>query len=114
LTSDMFHVNPVPLEEILALQTEIQVKARAQFSNFLTEEKYPNIRKCATSLTAMFGSTYLIESAFSHMQIIKSKQCSTMTNGNLEACLILYQKSQEQGSLNVLVMVFYCSGGVSV
>lgn len=69
LASDMFQMNLAALEEILALQTEIQVKARAQSSKLLAEEKYPNIRIWATSLTAMFGSTYLFESAFSHMKI---------------------------------------------
>ena len=47
------------------------------------------IRKCATSLTALFGSTYLCQSAFSHMKIINSKFGSTMTDGHLEACLRL-------------------------
>jgi len=67
LASDMgklFQMNPSALEdETLALQTDIQVKARArgQFWNLLDEEKDPNIRKWATSLTALFGSTYLCE-----------------------------------------------------
>lgn len=42
-----FQMNPSALEDkILALQTDIQVKARAsgQFWN-LAEDKYPNIRK---------------------------------------------------------------------
>lgn len=64
LASDMFQMNLAALEEILALQTEIQVKARAQSSNLLAEEKYPNIRKCATSLTAMFVSTYCLNQPF--------------------------------------------------
>ncbi len=95
LASDMgelFQMNPSALgDEILALQTDIQMKARAsgQFWNLLAEDKYPNIRKCATSLTALFGSTYLCESAFSQMKIIKSKHRSTITNDNLEACLRL-------------------------
>ncbi|XP_057190131.1 general transcription factor II-I repeat domain-containing protein 2-like [Triplophysa rosa] len=99
LATDMgklFQMNPSALEnEILALQTDIEVKARAsgQFWDLLAEEKYPNIRKCATSLTALFGSTYLCESAFSHMKIIKSKHRSTMTNDNLEACLRLATSS---------------------
>ena len=58
-------------DEILTLQADIELKSSAhgQFLNLLTEEKYPNMRKCATSLTALFGSTYLCESAFSHMKI---------------------------------------------
>ena len=86
----LFHLNLSGVEdEILKLQADIQLKSRAhgQFWNLLTEEKYPNMRKCATSLTALFGSTYLCESAFSHMKIIKSKYRTTMTDDHLEVCL---------------------------
>uniref|UniRef100_A0A096MF30 HAT C-terminal dimerisation domain-containing protein n=1 Tax=Poecilia formosa TaxID=48698 RepID=A0A096MF30_POEFO len=88
----MFHLNSSGVEnEILTLQADIELKSRAhgQFWNLLTEGKYPNMRKCATSLTALFGSTYLCESAFSHMKIIKSKHRSSMTDAHLEACLKL-------------------------
>lgn len=90
--STMFQLSSAEVEdEILTLQADINLKSRAneQFWSLLTEEKYPNMRKCATSLTAMFGSTYLCESAFSHMKIIKSKYCSTLTDDHLEACLRL-------------------------
>lgn len=93
----LFHANSSALEdEILSLQADIQLKSRAnagQFWNLLTEEKYPNMRKCAASLTAFFGSTYLCESAFSHMKIIKSKYRSTMTDDHLEASLRLATSS---------------------
>ncbi|KAK1903952.1 General transcription factor II-I repeat domain containing protein 2A [Dissostichus eleginoides] len=86
-----FHLNSSGVEdEILTLQADIQLKARAhgqQLWNLLTEEKYPNMRTCATFLTALFGSTYLCESAFSHMKMIKSKNRSTMTDDHLEVCL---------------------------
>ena len=61
-------------DEILTLHANIELKSRAhgQFWNLLTEVKYLNMRKCATSLTALFGSTYLCESAFSHVKIVKS------------------------------------------
>ncbi|XP_060762621.1 general transcription factor II-I repeat domain-containing protein 2A-like [Neoarius graeffei] len=90
--STMFQLSSAEVEdEILTLQADINLKSRAneQFWSLLTEEKYPNMRKCATSLTAMFGSTYLCESAFSHMKIIKSKYRSTLTDDHLEACLRL-------------------------
>uniref|UniRef100_A0AAY4B1F5 HAT C-terminal dimerisation domain-containing protein n=1 Tax=Denticeps clupeoides TaxID=299321 RepID=A0AAY4B1F5_9TELE len=76
--------------EILTLQADIELKSRVhgQFWNLLTEVKYPNMRKCATSLTALFGSTYFCESAFSHMKIIKCKYHSTHTE-HLEVCLRL-------------------------
>ena len=49
-------------DEILALQTNIKLKSRAHGKrlNLLTKEKYPNMRKCSTSLTALFGSSILL------------------------------------------------------
>ena len=65
----------------------------ALFWKLLMEEKYPNLRRCALNLTALFGSTYLSKSAFSHMKIIKSKYRSTMTDDHLAACLSLATSS---------------------
>ncbi|KAL7869926.1 hypothetical protein AOLI_G00139140 [Acnodon oligacanthus] len=47
------------------------------------------MRERTTSWTALFGSTYLYEPAFSHMKTIKSKYRSTMTDDHLEVCLRL-------------------------
>ncbi|XP_060799461.1 zinc finger BED domain-containing protein 5-like [Neoarius graeffei] len=81
--------------EILTLQNDIEIKCRAtpgitgEFWNLLLEEKYPNLRQCALNMTSLFGSTYLCESAFSHMKIIKSKYRTTLTDDHLAACLRL-------------------------
>ena len=94
--ASLFHMNASAVEdEMLTLQSDIRLKSRAhgQFWNLLTEEKYPNMRKCATSLTVLFGSTYMCDSAFSHIKIIKSKYRSTMTDDHLEACLRLATSS---------------------
>jgi hypothetical protein len=78
--------------EILTHQNDIQLKSRAttemkeEFWELLLEEKYPNIRRCALNISVLFGSTFLCESAFSHMKIIKSKYRSTMTDGLHETC----------------------------
>ena len=88
----LFHLNSSEVEDkILTLQADLQIKARAhgQFWNLLIEDKYRNIRKCVTFLRALFGSTYLCESAFSYMKIIKSKNRSTMADEHLEVCLRL-------------------------
>lgn len=61
--------------------------------HLLLEQKYPNLRRCAFNLTALFGSTCLCEAAFSHMKIIKSKYWSTMTDDHLVACLRLATSS---------------------
>ncbi|XP_042232351.1 SCAN domain-containing protein 3-like [Homarus americanus] len=77
--------------ELLKLQNDIQIKSMATGGSFwnLSEEKYPNISKCAIYLIAFFGSTYLCESTFSHMKHIKSKYQSTMSDEHLDACLRL-------------------------
>ncbi|XP_051520885.1 general transcription factor II-I repeat domain-containing protein 2A-like [Myxocyprinus asiaticus] len=72
----MFHLDSSAVEnEILTLQNDIEIKSRAtpgmngEFWNLLPEQKYTS---CAFNLTALFGSTYLCECAFSHKKIIKS------------------------------------------
>lgn len=84
----LFHLNSSDMEEeIFTLQANIQLKSRAhgQFWNILTHVRY--MRKYVNSLTALFSSTYLYEPAFSHMKIIKSMYCSTMTAHHLEVSL---------------------------
>lgn len=78
--------------EMINLQCDIQLKPRiadVQFWTLLDDSKYPSIRKCAMHLKAFFGSTYLCESAFSDMKIIKSKYRSTLTDEHLDNCLRL-------------------------
>ena len=81
-------------EEMVSLQNDIVMKSRASIERekiwkVLSEEKYPNIKKCAFYLLSCFGSTYLCESVFSHMKIIKSRYRSVMTDQHLLACLRL-------------------------
>ena len=89
-------------DEILTLQNDIEIKARSTsaqpgehevFWKLPMQEKYPNLRRYALKLTALFGSNYLCESAFSHMKIIKSKYRSTMTDDHPAACLRLATSS---------------------
>lgn len=94
--ASLFNLDSGAIEnEILTLNNDIELKSRAtpdtnvQFWNLMQKEKYPNLRQTAKNLTALFGSTYLCESAFSHMKIIKSKYRSTMTDDHLAACLRL-------------------------
>ncbi|KAL3279779.1 hypothetical protein HHI36_017287 [Cryptolaemus montrouzieri] len=48
-----------------------------------------NIRQIALQLPAMFGSTYLCESAFSEMKIIQSKYRNKVTDDHMSSCLRL-------------------------
>lgn len=92
--ASLFHLDTSAVEnEVLTLQSDIEVKSRAtsgskgDFWHLLLKQKYPNLRRCALNLTALFGSIYLCEAAFSHMKIMKSKYRSTMTDDHLVACL---------------------------
>jgi len=81
--------------EMLSLQNDIEMKSRAstereKIRKLLLEDKYPNIKICAFYIVLpCFGSTYLCESVFSHMKIIKSRCRSVMTDQHLLACLRL-------------------------
>lgn len=87
----IFDLNSLVLEEeIITLQSDVFVKARAsedRFWKYLSEDKYPSLRRCAENLYACFGSTYLCESAFSQMKIIKSKYRTVLTDDHLDSCL---------------------------
>ena len=80
--------------EMLSLQNDIEIKSKASTERekiwkLLLKEKYPNTKRCAFYILCCFGSTYLCESAFSHMNIIKSRYRSVMTDQHLLACLKL-------------------------
>ena len=62
---------------------------RGKIWKLLLKEKYPNIRKRRFYILACFRSTYLRESVFSHIKIIKSRYRSIMTDQHLLACLRL-------------------------
>ncbi|GFV59406.1 transposable element Tc3 transposase [Trichonephila clavipes] len=51
----------------------------------MDEAKYPNLKKVAFHLALFFGSTYLCESAFSTMNIIKNTYRSRLTDDHLES-----------------------------
>ncbi|MBN3296040.1 GTD2A protein, partial [Amia calva] len=78
--------------EIITIQNYIQLKCRASDATFLAlvnTTKYPEIKKVALCIKSLFGSTYLCESAFSSMKIVKSKYRSTMTDAHLNDCMRL-------------------------
>ncbi|MBN3296755.1 GTD2A protein, partial [Amia calva] len=78
--------------EIITIQNGIQLKYRASDATFwalVSTTKYPEIKKVALCIKSLFGSTYLCESAFSSMKIVKSKYRSTMTDAHLNDCMRL-------------------------
>ncbi|GBP12804.1 SCAN domain-containing protein 3 [Eumeta japonica] len=71
--------------EIITLRAKfIFLKARSSsgqdFWALVSNEKYPNLKKCVEQLHSCFGSTYLCESAFSYLKQTKSKHRSRLTD----------------------------------
>ncbi|CAH2094825.1 unnamed protein product [Euphydryas editha] len=71
--------------EIITLRCDIFLKARSSsgldFWALVSNEKYPNLKKCIEQLHSCFGSTYLCESAFSLKQT-KNKHRSRLTDAH--------------------------------
>ncbi|CAG5012506.1 unnamed protein product [Parnassius apollo] len=94
--SNYFNMECTALEdEMLKIILDINLKARAgnshsySYWSSISEIKYPFMKQIALQITAFFASTYLCESAFSHMKTIKSKYRTRLTNDQLTACLHL-------------------------
>lgn len=87
----LFEMDIEKLEtEIIQLQNDVLIKSRKFEENiwkYVSTEKYPFLRKCSEKLHACFGSTYLCESAFSQLKIIKSKYRINLTDEHLDSCL---------------------------
>lgn len=80
-------------DEVVKLISLINLKARAagnnSFWSSMSGDKYPCLKQVALQITASFGSTYLCETTFSHMKIIKSKYRTRLTGEHLVSCLRL-------------------------
>lgn len=57
------------------------------YSKYVSEEKYPQIRKHALFMSSIFGSTYVCEQLFSQMKNVKSKIRTRLTDQHLEDTL---------------------------
>ncbi|XP_069582815.1 general transcription factor II-I repeat domain-containing protein 2-like [Ranitomeya imitator] len=86
-----FQMDTSQLEnEIITLNTDLLLKSRSQEDNFwrLVERcKYPLLKSVSKRLHACFGSTYLCESGFSALKILKSKYRSRLTDEHLDDCM---------------------------
>ena len=83
----MFDVNSTDLDmEITKLQNDMYLKTQTFIWKY-TKDKYPIVTNIALKMMAYFGSTYLAESAFSDMNIIKSENRNSLTD---DQCLRLF------------------------
>ena len=91
--SENLGIDKLGLEnEIINLQNDILIKAHQGDSSpwkLVCREKYPNLRRCSEMVQSCFGSTYLCESAFSCMNMIKSSQRASLTDEHLADSLRL-------------------------
>ena len=58
-----------------------------EFGAELSEQDYPTLKKIGIFVLTMFGSTYLCEASFSHMNGIKTKVRNKLTDVNLLSCM---------------------------
>ncbi|KAG8231732.1 hypothetical protein J437_LFUL012039 [Ladona fulva] len=76
--------------EIVDLKNDVILQAHATDVDFwkrVEKDRFPLLRSVAYKIKSCFGSTYLCESLFSTMNIIKSKNRSRLTDSHLESSL---------------------------
>lgn len=85
--AELFCIDPVEMDiEIVTLKNNVQLKSQQHSQHFwslLDPDNYKNLHQAALKMSALFGSTYLCESAFSDMNIIKSKFRTRLTDDHL-------------------------------
>lgn len=93
MTCVIYDQKPELHMELCALQCDSELKLSnlkgIDFWKDLKINKYPLLKKTILSLYSMFGSTFICESAFSKLKLIKNKHRSRISNENLEALLKL-------------------------
>lgn len=89
--NQMLGENTTQIEmEIIALQCDLTLKSTTDAKciwPFVCKDKYPSLVSVALKIKAMFSSTYLCESSFSNMKLIKNKYRSRLTDEHLDNCL---------------------------
>ena len=70
---------------LLSRKNEIQER----FWKLVSKDKFPKLKNFALKMHSMFGSTYVCESTFSTMQLVKSRNRNRMANQTLDNCLRL-------------------------
>lgn len=95
--STLFDTDQPQIElEIINIKNNIYLKSiNGENIWKFTYEKFPILTNIVQKILACFGSTYLSESAFSSMNIIKNKLRNQITNDHLDQCLRLATSSYE-------------------
>jgi hypothetical protein len=89
--AELFNVSALEMEmEVINLQNNIQLKSQQHLPHFwslVDSGVYKNIHQAALKASALFGSTYLCEAAFSDMNMIKCKFRTRLTDEHLNECI---------------------------
>jgi hypothetical protein len=88
--------------ELCDLQATENVLTPEFWTKAATKALYPNMTQLALWLCTIFSSTYLCESAFSKMNLIKSKQRSILTQDHLHQSMRLACTQMEPDYKNIL------------
>ena len=75
--------------ELLKLKSESKYEGlnALDLYKILPQQDYPNLHEFGLKMLSMFGSTYMCESSFSHMKIIKSKERTSLSDKLLKEFL---------------------------
>jgi hypothetical protein len=91
-----FNVEPADVpdnlqQEIIQLQSDDELKARYNnlpllefYKRYISNDKFPTLRRHALKYASVFGTTYCCEQFFSKLTIAKSRLRSRLTDANLE------------------------------
>lgn len=78
----------VDMQSSFALKQHLQSEGAENFwCNHVNQYQYPTTRKVSLLILTVFGSIYICETNFSHMNAIKTKARCSMTNEKLHECL---------------------------
>jgi hypothetical protein len=91
LISSVFKENVSELKlENINLEADLSLKARVNDTNFwnlVPSAQCPFLKRVSLKVSACFSSTYLSESGFSTMKILKSMYRSPLTDEHLNDCM---------------------------
>jgi hypothetical protein len=88
-----FQLELCDLQAYPFLQT--RVEKGLGFFKHLSFERFPTLCDFGLKITSMFGSTYLCESAFSDMTLIKSRYRSSLADGSLQHLVRLLRRESK-------------------
>lgn len=77
--------------ELITFQNDLVLKSLASNTAFIwplvSRDKYPVLCRVAMKMKALFSSTYMCESSFSNMKVIKSKYRNRLKDEHLDNCI---------------------------